>query len=102
MSAQPYSRADRNRIRAAFRAGKNGVIVVAIDSAAGSITVASEAHLCARHRAGRPVVQPAGLAPDDGEAAIRLADEGDARTFVAGPSYERLADGSWLVTEAPP
>lgn len=97
MSTQPYSRADRNRIRAAFRAGKNGLIVVAIDETAGSITVESEAYLCARLRAGRPMRRPARIAPPKRLDAVPLTDDGVVRNFVRGPSYERLPDGEWVV-----
>lgn len=98
MSTQPYSRADRNRIRAAFRAGKNGLIVVAIDETAGSITVESEAYLCARLRAGRPMRRPARIAPPRRLDTIPLHD-GAVRNFHAPRMFIRDEHGNVAVVD---
>lgn len=101
MSAQPYSRADRNRVRRAFRDGHCSLIVTAVDEDAGSITVTSESLLAARCIAGRPQRRPPApsIPPPRRVASIAVEDNGVTYNFRPGRSYERLPDGSWLVTE---
>lgn len=98
MSHQPYSRADRNRIARAIRADGNSVIVTAVNVGEGTVTVASTAYVLApRCRAGRMLAKPD--APAFGPEPVEFADGDDRRQFTRGRSYERLPDGSWLVTE---
>lgn len=101
MSAQPYSRADRNRIRAAFRAGRDGVIVVAVNKGAGALTLASEAHLCARRRDGRPVPQPAPRIepPTRLDSMVHLCDEFEKRNFHAPRLFVRDEYGNVAVVD---
>lgn len=106
MSAQPFSRADRNRVTrgesprcfagrpARFIHREEMIsVVTAVDQRAGTVTMES----MTRAEYDRRFNPPLTVTPEDMRATF--ANPADAYHFRRGPSYERLADGSWLVTE---
>lgn len=108
MSAQPLSRADRKRViprcfagipvhRLALRPYEKMVTVcTGVDVVTGTVTVESMTE--AEHR--RRLNPKLTVTPDDMRASF--ADGADTYHFTQGLTYERLADGTWRVTEPSP